>query len=305
MPSMPRRMIATWTTQKTPKAIALCPLTSAQPEVSVVISVSSASAPIQVWMPNQPHATSARAIAATFAPRMPKLERTSTGNGIPYLVPGCEFSRIGIRTSRLPSATVSSPCHQVMPAVIRPDASVYVVITIDSPTHSAARLYVPQVRCSGPVGVRSLFDSCESAMVLVLISCAPLRRRPVERAPRELVQRVDRSLEVRVRRVLLLRVADAADRPDEQHHGRNPARHLGGVVQRPARQPRARAGNLCDRGVRQLDQLGVERDRLDLPDSLPGDRAALPLGDLLGPCACGGKHVVEHLGVERTLVERD
>ena len=104
--------------------IALWPLTSAQPDVSVVISVSSASAPIQVWIPNHPHATSARAIAATFAPRMPKLERTSTGNGMPYFVPGCELSRIGISTIKLPSETVSSPCHHVIPAAIRPDASV-------------------------------------------------------------------------------------------------------------------------------------------------------------------------------------
>ena len=124
MPSMPRRMIATWMPQNTAKAIALWPVTSAQPDVRVVISVSSASAPIHVWMPNQPHATSARAIAATFAPRMPKLERTSTGNGMPYFVPGCELSRIGISTRKLPSDTVRSPCHQVMPAAIRPEASV-------------------------------------------------------------------------------------------------------------------------------------------------------------------------------------
>jgi hypothetical protein len=121
---MPRRMIATWTIQNTPNAIALWPVTSAQPDVSVVISVSSASAPIHVWIPNQPQATSARAIAATFAPRMPKLDRTSTGNGIPYFVPGCELSRIGTSTIRLPSATVSSPCHHDMPAAMRPDASV-------------------------------------------------------------------------------------------------------------------------------------------------------------------------------------
>ena len=100
------------------------PVTSAQPEVSAVISVSSASAPIQVWIPNQPHATSARAIAATFAPRMPKLERTSTGKGMPYFVPGCELSSIGMSTIRLPSETVSRPCHQVMPAAISPEASV-------------------------------------------------------------------------------------------------------------------------------------------------------------------------------------
>src|SRR3954449_7056205 len=177
MPSMPRRMIATWTTQKTPKAIALCPLTSAHPEVSVVISVSSASAPIHVWMPNQPQATSARAIAATFAPRIPKLERTSTGNGIPYLVPGCELSRIGISTMKLPSETVSRPCHHVMPAAISPDASVYVVITIESPIHSAARLYVPHVRRSTPVGARSLLDRCESGIALMSL---PPRRQPVD-----------------------------------------------------------------------------------------------------------------------------
>ena len=63
-------------------------------------------------------------MAATLAPRMPKLDRTSTGKGIPYLVPGCELSRIGISTMRLPSATVSSPCHHSIPAAISPDASV-------------------------------------------------------------------------------------------------------------------------------------------------------------------------------------
>src|SRR3954462_1012169 len=118
-------------------------------------------------MLNQPHATSARAIAATFAPRIPKLERTSTGNGIPYLVPGCEFNRIGISTMKLPSDTVSRPCHHVIPAAIRPDANVYVVMTIDSPTHSAARLYGPPVRRSTPVGARSLFDRCDSSIVLI------------------------------------------------------------------------------------------------------------------------------------------
>src|SRR3954464_13530648 len=168
MPSMPRRMIATWTSQKTAKAIALCPLTSVQLEVSAVISVSSASAPIQVWIPNHPQATSARAIAATFAPRIPKLDRTSTGNGIPYFVPGCELSRIGISTMKWRSETVSRPCHHVMPAAISPDASVYVVITIESPIHNAARLYVPHVRRSTPVGARCLLDRCESGIALML-----------------------------------------------------------------------------------------------------------------------------------------
>ena len=164
MPSMPRRMIATWISQKTPNAIALWPPTSAQPRHSVVISVSIASAPIQVWIPNQPHATSARAIAATFAPRMPKLERTSTGNGMPYFVPGCALSSIGISTIKLPSETVSRPCHHVIPAAIRPEASVYVVVTIERPIHSAAKSYVPHVRRFASVGARSPFDSGDSAI---------------------------------------------------------------------------------------------------------------------------------------------
>src|SRR4051794_3407048 len=150
MPSMPRRMMTTWMSQNAPKAIALCAPMSVQPLHAAVITASTASAPIQVWMPNQPQATSARAMAATLAPRMPKLDRTSTGNGIPYFVPGCPLSSIGMSTIRLPSDTVSSPCHHVMPAAISPDASVYVVVTIDSPTHKDRKSYVPQRRSSTP-----------------------------------------------------------------------------------------------------------------------------------------------------------
>ena len=42
-----------------------------------------AEPPIQVWMPNQPQATSARIRAGTLAPRMPNDDRSSTGNGMP------------------------------------------------------------------------------------------------------------------------------------------------------------------------------------------------------------------------------
>jgi hypothetical protein len=45
------------------------------------------SPPIHVCMPNQPHATIARNIAGIFAPFVPKLDLTSTGNGIPYFAP--------------------------------------------------------------------------------------------------------------------------------------------------------------------------------------------------------------------------
>ena len=124
MPSIPRRMIASSISQNAPNAIALWPPTSFQPFHSVAIRVSTASAPIHVWIPNQPQATSARAIAATFAPRMPKLERTRTGKGMPYFVPGWALSSIGTSTITLPSETVSRPCHHDIPAAIRPEASV-------------------------------------------------------------------------------------------------------------------------------------------------------------------------------------
>jgi hypothetical protein len=44
-----------------------------------------------------------------------------------------------MRTMKLPSETVSRPCHQFIPAAISPEASVYVVMTMDRPIHSAAR----------------------------------------------------------------------------------------------------------------------------------------------------------------------
>ena len=100
------------------------PGTRVQPGHAAVNSASSASAPIQVWMPNQPHATIARSIAGTFAPRTPKLARQSTGNEMPYFVPACAFRIIGTSTMVLPSRIVSIACHQVIPCCIRPEASV-------------------------------------------------------------------------------------------------------------------------------------------------------------------------------------
>ena len=87
-------------------------------------SVFSASAPIHVWMPNHPQATSARRMAGMFAPRTPKLARHSTGNETPYFVPACALRIIGSRTITLPSRIVIMACHQVMPCCINPEASV-------------------------------------------------------------------------------------------------------------------------------------------------------------------------------------
>jgi hypothetical protein len=56
-------------------------------------------------------------------PNAPYAARAKTGNGMPYLVPGCEFKRIGKRTIVLPSRIVASACHQFIPAAISPEAS--------------------------------------------------------------------------------------------------------------------------------------------------------------------------------------
>ena len=47
------------------------PSSCGQPGISAVKNVCIASPPIQVWMPNQPQATSARSSAGTFAPIVP------------------------------------------------------------------------------------------------------------------------------------------------------------------------------------------------------------------------------------------
>src|SRR3989454_9772105 len=89
----------------------------------VVHIMCSASPPIHAWMPNHPQATSARIRAGTFDPIVPYAARANTGKGMPYLVPGCELSRIGTRTIVFPSRIVMSACDQFMPAAINPDAS--------------------------------------------------------------------------------------------------------------------------------------------------------------------------------------
>src|SRR5215470_7095565 len=110
-----------------------CPPTPApssvgHPGITVLQNVLSASPPIHAWMPNQPHATSARISAGTFDPNVPYAARAKTGKVIPYFVPGCELSRIGTRTMVLPSRIVTSACAQLMPDAINPDASMYVGI---------------------------------------------------------------------------------------------------------------------------------------------------------------------------------
>src|SRR5581483_73719 len=97
-------------------------------------------------------------------------------------------------------------------------------------------------------------------------------REPGERLGREAVERLHGELEVLRLRVLELRVRQAAEALDEDHHrGHTRPRDLGGVVKRPRRQPVRPPGDLADRLVGEADERLVEQDRLDVPDALPVD----------------------------------
>ena len=74
-----------------------------------------AAPPIQVWIPNHPQATRARRMDGMCAPWVPQLARARTGNGMPYLVPGCPLRTMGTRTMTLPSITVKIAWLQLIP----------------------------------------------------------------------------------------------------------------------------------------------------------------------------------------------
>ncbi len=74
---------------------------------------------------------------------------------MPYFVPGWELSRIGTSTIVLPSRIVTSACFQFMPCAMSPDASMYVGMQCAIEIHSAAKLYVDQLRRAIGTGARS------------------------------------------------------------------------------------------------------------------------------------------------------
>ena len=131
--SIPVTTIATCRTQNARKHRNWIVVIPRKPSVSVSVAgltnprtdtiAYRAAPPIHVWMPNQPQATRARAMAGMWAPTVPKLERARTGKGMPYLVPPWPLSIIGTSTIRLPSKMVRTACHQFMPASIIPPAN--------------------------------------------------------------------------------------------------------------------------------------------------------------------------------------
>ena len=104
---------------------------------SAPTTAKSAVPPIQVWMPNHPHATKARIRAGRLAPYVPNDARAMTGYGSPYLVPAWLMASIGIRTRTLARKIVNSAWYHAIPRAIRPEASSQVGMLIAMPTHRA------------------------------------------------------------------------------------------------------------------------------------------------------------------------
>ena len=82
-----------------------------------------AAPPIHVWMPNQPQPTIARSKQGRCVPCRPNEARANTGKGMPYFVPACALSTMGINTMTLPRKMVRIACHQFIPPTIRLEAS--------------------------------------------------------------------------------------------------------------------------------------------------------------------------------------
>ena len=94
--------------------------------------------PTWVWMPNQPHPTSARITAGTFAPFIPNADLANTGNGTPYLHPACPLSTIGSNTMRFAMAMQAMPWAADMPRSMTDPARVYAGTQTTRPIQSAA-----------------------------------------------------------------------------------------------------------------------------------------------------------------------
>ena len=170
MPSMPRRMIATWISQKTPNAIALWP-----PHVGPAGGqrrhqrVERERADPRLDAEPAARDERARHRGDVRAADRRSSSGTSTGNGMPYFVPGCALSSIGISTITLPSETVSSACHHVMPGRDQPGRE-RVGRDDDRQPDPQRREVVgaPRAPLDAPSARGPCWTACDSGMVLML-----------------------------------------------------------------------------------------------------------------------------------------
>ena len=103
-------------------------------------SAATPPPPAQDCTAHHPQAVIALRIAGTCAPILPKVSLARSGNGIPYLVPICELSRIGITTITFAIATLITAIHGEIPTVIKLEDSARAGMQIDIPTHSIVML---------------------------------------------------------------------------------------------------------------------------------------------------------------------
>src|SRR5262245_18030415 len=118
-------------------------------------------------------------------------------------------------------------------------------------------------------------------------------------------ERLDCLQQVRLGRVFLLAMRQAVRRIREHHHDRHVRHHLGRVVQGSRREPRRVARHLADRFRAQLDQVRIERTRIDPPQRAPLDRDVVVTRGILRRAPGVFEHLREDGGIERSLIERD
>ena len=115
----------------------------------------TAKPPTWVWMPNQPHPTSARAKTGTLEPFFPNAARAMTGKGAPYFVPICAEATIGTSTIAFARNTHEKACAAVAPSAANEAANRHAGTHTTRPIHSPRKSSEDHVLSSGRTGARS------------------------------------------------------------------------------------------------------------------------------------------------------
>ena len=114
-----------------------------------------ANPPTCVWMPNQPHPTSARKNTGTLDPFVPNDARAMTGKGAPYFTPICADAIIGTSTMQFARNTHIKACAAVAPSAANEAANRHAGTHTTRPIHSPRKSSEDHVLFSGRTGARS------------------------------------------------------------------------------------------------------------------------------------------------------
>jgi hypothetical protein len=105
--------------------------------------------------PFQPQAVMALESDGSCAPLTPKVNLENMGNGMPYFVPACELSWIGIRMMTFPRMTFKTANHGESPYPTNPEAIMKDGMQMDIPTQSMEMWYVFHDLSDNEVGAKS------------------------------------------------------------------------------------------------------------------------------------------------------